>query len=135
MNLKKSTIDAIRNCKALQGKTVADICQTDAFLRNLSKYIQAQKDERDAAKKSIPSGCRLPAHVIDRIQAAGLLDSTTLFAKEYCKILNKESELKSAEREFIWQLGQQAYNLTIVNAVVKEHPELKDELLNTKSKS
>lgn len=133
--LKKETIEAIRSCKALQGKTVADICQTDDFLRNLAKYLNAQKEERDAAKKSIPSGCRLAAHVIDRIQAAGLMDSETLFAKEYCKILNKESALKSAEREFVFQLGQQAYNLTIVNFVVKEHPELKDELMNGKSKS
>lgn len=130
--LKKSTIDAIRNCKALQGKTVADICQTDAFLKNLKKYIKAQKEEREMAKNTIAKGFRLPAHVIDRIQVIGLMDSPTLFAKEYCKILNKESELASIEREYIWQLGQQAYNLTIVNAVVKEYPELKKELTNEK---
>lgn len=135
MKLTKEIIEKIRGCKALQGKAVADICQTDDFLRNLQKYIQAQKDEREAAKNAIPKGCRLPAHVIDRIQAAGLLDSPTLFAKEYCKILNRESELKSAEREYVWQVGQQAYNLTIVNAVIKEYPELKDVLLNTKKQS
>lgn len=135
--MKKETLEAIRNCKALQGQTIADICQTDEFLGILDKYMRVQLEERQAARNAILTpnrlNQRLPAHVIDKVEKLGLMNSPTRFANEWCKIINRESELSAKEREYVRQLGQQAFNLTVANFVIKENPELRSELYNTKN--
>lgn len=134
--MNKKTIEAIRNCKALQGKTIADICQTDEFLKILDKYMRVQVEERQAARSAIFNprlNQRLPAHVIDKVEELGLMSSPTRFANEWCRIINRESELSAKEREYIRQLGQQAFNLTVANFVIAENPELRDELYNAKN--
>lgn len=128
MKLTPDIISKIRQSKRLKGTTIAQVVMMDDYLRNLSVYIKQQREEREQARRSIPKGTRLPAHVIDKIEALGLLDSATSFATEYCNVLNKLSKLNSAEREYVFQLGQQAYNVTIVDILCKEFPELKKEL-------
>lgn len=132
--LTKEECDKIRNCKELKGKTIADVCQSDNFLKNLREYIRVQREERITARSLIQKGMRLQAHPIDKIMERGLMDDggATRFANEYCRILNRVSTLPANEREYILQLGAQAYNLTVVQAVTKQYPELKDKLSNNK---
>lgn len=131
--MKKETLQKIRSCKALQGKDVADIIATPRFLENLGAYWTAQKTDRDAIRKSYDAmrklggakGYRIPAHVIDDLAGMSVDD----LAVEYAKVVAGGSIRNHAERLYIRQIGQQAYNLTIAQIVVDEYPELANELL------
>lgn len=126
--MKRETKEKISKVKALQGKSIADVCEMPEFLDNLGKYMEAQKEDREAARQAISAGMRLQAHVIDHLIDYGIFDNPGVFAYAYIQCINGTSEFTSAEREYILQLGQQAYNLTIANFAVAEFPELKDEL-------
>lgn len=131
--MKKETLNKISNCKALRGMTVEDVIKTDRFLDNLAAYLTAQKEDRKAIRSSYAAmrkaggvrGYKLPAHVIDKFMDCTAED----FAAEYLKVLSKMSPRPMRERQYIAQLGRQAYNLTVVQFVVDEFPELADELL------
>lgn len=131
--MKKETLQKIRSCKALQGKDVADIIAMPRFLENLGAYWTAQKTDRDAIRKSYEAmrkmggakGYRIPAHVIDDLAGMSVAD----LAVEYAKVVAGGSTRNHAERLYIRQIGQQAYNLTIAQIVVDEYPELANELL------
>lgn len=137
--MKKETLKKIRSCKALQGKDVADIIAEPRFLENLGAYWTAQKTDRDAIRKSYNAmrkmgggvmGYKIPAHVIDDLAGMSVAD----MAVEYAKVVAGGSTRNHAERLYIRQIGQQAYNLTIAQIVIDEYPELANELL-PKSKS
>lgn len=131
--MKKETLQKIRSCNALQGKDVADIIAMPRFLENLGAYWTAQKTDRDAIRKSYEAmrkmggakGYRIPAHVIDDLSGMSVAD----LAVEYAKVVAGGSTRNHAERLYIRQIGQQAYNLTIAQIVVDEYPELANELL------
>ena len=131
--MKKETLQKIRSCKALQGKDVADIIAMPRFLENLGAYWTAQKTDREAIRKSYDAmrkmggakGYRIPAHVIDDLAGMSVAD----LAFEYAKVVAGGSTRNHAERLYIRQIGQQAYNLTIAQIVVDEYPELANELL------
>lgn len=131
--MKKETLQKIRSCKALQGKDVADIIAMPRFLENLGAYWTAQKTDRDAIRKLYEAmrkmggakGYRIPAHVIDDLAGMSVAD----LAFEYAKVVAGGSTRNHAERLYIRQIGQQAYNLTIAQIVVDEYPELANELL------
>lgn len=131
--MKKETLQKIRSCKALQGKDVADIIAMPRFLENLGAYWTAQKTDRDAIRKSYEAmrkmggakGYRIPAHVIDDLAGMSVSD----LAVEYAKVVAGGSTRNHAERLYIRQIGQQAYNLTVAQIVVDEYPELANELL------
>lgn len=123
----------VASCKALQGMTVEDVINTDRFRDNLAAYVNAQREDRNAIRKSYGAmkklggakGFKLPAHPIDRV-----IDLTTgEFRAEFIAVIGKSSNRSHAEREYIRQLGQQAYNLTVAQYVVEEYPELKDVLI------
>lgn len=131
--MKPETIKKIERCKVLQEMTVADLCATVRFRDNLATYMTAQRTDRKAVRASYEAmrklggakGYKLPAHPIDRV-----IDLTVeQFAAEYLAVLAKKSERPLAERQYIRQLGQQAYNLTVAQYVVDEYPELADELI------
>ena len=136
--IDKEILQKIKSCKALQEMTVAELCATVRFRENLAAYMIAQIEDRTVIRKSyktmrmlgMAKGFKIPAHQIDRV--ANL--SVGEFANEYLAILSKSSARPFAEREYIRQLGQQAYNLTVAQYVVDEYPELADELI-PKSKS
>ena len=136
--MKAETRKKVASCKALQEMTVADLCATVRFRDNLAAYMTAQRTDRDAIRKSYDAmrklggakGYKLPAHPIDRV--IGL--TVEQFAAEYLAVLGRTSKRPVAERQYIQQLGQQAYNLTVAQYVVDEYPELADELI-PKSKS
>ena len=131
--MKAETRNKIASCKALQEMTVADLCDTVRFRDNLAAYMTAQRTDRDAIRKSYDAmrklggakGYKLPAHPIDRV--IGL--TVEQFAAEYLAVLGRTSKRPVAERLYIQQLGQQAYNLTVAQYVVDEYPELADELI------
>lgn len=136
--MKPETRNKIASCKALQEMTVADLCATVRFRDNLAAYMTAQRTDRDAIRKSYDAmrklggeeGYKLPAHPIDRVINLSVED----FAVEYLAVIANVSKRPVAERRYIQQLGQQAYNLTVAQYVVDEYPELADELI-PKSKS
>lgn len=131
--MKAETRNKIASCKALQEMTVADLCATVRFRDNLAAYMTAQRTDRDAIRKSYDAmrklggakGYKLPAHPIDRVINMPVED----FAVEYLAVIANASKRPVAERRYIQQLGQQAYNLTVAQYVVEEYPELADELI------
>lgn len=129
----KDTQRKIESCKALQGMTVEDLVNNDRFRNNLAAYMAAQKEDRKQIRASYEAmrklggakGYKLPAHPIDRV-----IDLTAgEFAAEFLAVVAKKSERPVAERQYIQQLGMQAYNLTVAQYVVEEYPELADELI------
>ena len=129
--MDKTVNDAIRKCKALQGMTVEDVINSERYLDNLAAYIKAQRDDRKAIRASYMAmqkvggapGYKLPA--IDKTMDM----STPEFADEYKRIIAKTSALPAAQRAYIFQLGQQAYALTVAQIVSEEFPELRDKLI------
>lgn len=128
----KETIEKISRCKALQEATVEDIVKSERFRDNLAAYLTAQREDRKAIRSSYAAmrkaggakGYKLPAHVIDKFMDCSVEE----FANEYLKVLSKMSPRPMRERQYIGQLGRQAYNLTITQFVIDEFPELADEL-------
>lgn len=137
--MKKETLQKIRSCKALQGKTIFDVVALPRFVENLAAYWTAQKTDRDAIRKSYDAmrkmggakGYRIPAHPIDDLAGMSVDD----LAVEYAKVVAGGSTRNHAERLYIRQIGQQAYNLTVAQYVVEEYPELEPELFPKKSKA
>lgn len=137
--MKKGTLNKVRSCKALQGKDVADIIAMPRFRDNLAAYWTAQKTDRDAIRKSYDAmhklggvkGYKIPAHPIDDLAQLAVED----LAVEYAKVIAGGSKRCAAERKYIRQIGQQAYNLTIAQIVVEEYPELEHELIPQKSQT
>lgn len=123
--MEKDVIEKIRICKALQGKTIVDVCSMPQFMDNVSAYLAEQKELREVTLRAIPNGKRAASHVIDRIK----LDDVTGIIDEYVLILAKKSRKSASERLYIEQICQQAYNLTICQIVCKEFPELNDKLM------
>ena len=137
--MKKEILQKIRSCKALQGKTIFDVVELPRFVENLAAYWTEQKETRKTAIASYqamhklggPKGYKLPAHVIDKLVDLSVED----LAVEYAKVVAGGSTRNNAERLYIRQIGQQAYNLTVAQYVVEEYPELESELFPKKSKA
>lgn len=131
--MKKETLRKVIKCKALQGMTVQDVVNLERFRDNLAAYLTAQREDRKAIRASYEAmrkaggakGYKLPAHVIDKFMACSVED----FAKAFLDVLSRQSERPAREREYITQLGKQAYNLTVAQIVVEEFPETESELI------
>lgn len=135
--MDKEIINKIRQAKCMEGKTIEDVVNSDAFARNLSAYIKAQVDDRKAVlayavavrKKGLTM--KAPSHVIDDFLAKGFAD-VDVFREEFLRVAGKISNEPVRLREYIRQLGMQVYAVTVVDMVSEEFPELKNELLNIK---
>ena len=131
--MKEEILTKIQSCKALSGKTVEELIATERFRNNLAAYMQAQREDRKQIRASYEAmrkaggvkGYKLPAHPIDRVIDLSVDD----FAAEYMSVIAKISKRPHAERRYIQQLGQQAYNLTVAQMVVEEYPELEPVLI------
>lgn len=131
--MKKEILTKIQSCKALAGKTVEELIATERFRNNLAAYMKAQREDRKQIRASYEAmrkaggakGYKLPAHPIDRVIDLSVDD----FAAEYMSVIAKISKRPHAERRYIQQLGQQAYNLTVAQIVVEEYPELEPVLI------
>ena len=119
----------VAKCKALKGKTLEDIINTRAFLKNLTAYLKAQKEDRDNARQNYETikklggvkGMKLPAHPIDNIDL-----TPERFKQEYLQVFALTNPRPSSERKYIEQLGNQALRKTMADMVCKEFPELTD---------
>lgn len=128
--MDKQAQQKIASCKALQGKTVMDVCNMTEFKDNLAAYMKAQRDDRAAIRSSYEAmrklggakGFKLPAHAIDRV----IEMPVEQFAGAYMDCINGTCQRPAAEREYILQLGFQAYNKTVADFVLAEFPELKE---------
>lgn len=131
--MKKGVQNKIKSCKALRGKSVYDVIAMQRFVDNLAAYWTEQKETRKTAIASYqamrklggPKNYKLPAHPIDDLAAL----SVDELAIEFTKVLSGYSKRCHAERLYIKQIGQQAYNLTVAQLIVAEFPELEDELI------
>lgn len=131
--MDKETQRKIASCKALQGKTVADLVNDSRFLANLAGYLTEQRETRKTARASYAAmrkvggakGYKLPAHVCDHFVDMSAEQLAALFTETLVGCF----EGSFAERQYIKQLCMQAYNLTVAQYVVDEYPELKDILL------
>lgn len=131
--IDKGTQNKIDSCKALQGKTISDVVGMKRFTDNLAAYIKAQREDRKATRKmyddmlkaGIVGGKRVPAHPIDKTLGWSVAE----FTLEYLAAITGVSKQSHAVREYVRQLGQQAYNLTIAQIVCDEFPELAPALL------
>ena len=101
------------------------------FRDNLAAYLTAQREDRKAVRASYDAmrkmggakGYKLPSHPIDRV--IGM--SVEAFAAEFVAIVYRQSRLSAAERQYVFQLGRQAYNLTILQIVAEDFPEVGSE--------
>ena len=131
--MNKEILNKIRDCKALQNVTIEDLCKTDRFRDNLAAYMTAQREDRKAIRASYDAmrklggvkGYKIPAHPIDDLISMSVEE----FAREYLNVISKCSKRPAAERQYILQLGQQAYNLTVAQIVINEFPELESVLI------
>ena len=130
--IDQATKNKIASCKALQGKTVADIIGSERFGKNLAAYVTEQREARKAAvasynamRKAGAKGYKLPTHPIDKTLKLSVED----FAVEFAAVVTGASKRPAFERKYIEQLGKQAYNLTIAQIVCEEFPELEPALL------
>lgn len=131
--MEKEILTKIRTCKALQGKTIFDVVVMPRFIENLAAYWTAQKADRDAIRKSYQAmrkvggakGYKLPAHPLDALEIL----TTEELAIEYAKVVACGSTRNHAQRKYIRQIGQQAYNLTVAQYVIEEYPELEPVLI------
>jgi len=124
--MDKAIADKVRECKALQGKTVVDVIEMAEFKDNLAIYWAQQRESRKQVEKNYKMIAKqVPAHPIAQIMNFSVDD----MAFNYIQILMGKSLLPSSTRKYITQLCQQAYHLTIAQIICKEFPELEPELL------
>ena len=113
--------------------TVEDFINNARFRENLAGYLTEQRETRKTARASYAAmrkvggakGYKLPAHVCDRF-----IDMPVdQFAALFMDVIAKRYNGPFAERQYIQQLGMQAYNLTVAQYVVEEYPELEPVLM------
>lgn len=127
MNIPIKAKNKIKNCKALQGKTIFDVIKMDVYSTNLEAYIRCQREDREKAIasfkaiKKFNSTAKMPTHVIDHFKEWQTKD----FVYEYMRILTQKSGCTSNERRYILQICQQAYNKTVADIVIAEFPDMK----------
>lgn len=120
----------VAGCKALQGKSVGDILSSPEFLDALDHYFKAQVEDWRAMRLSFNTarklggakGMKIPSHALDKLVEW----PTARIVEEYTAILEGRCDLPAQQREYIGQIGMQAYNYTIGKIVVAEFPELEE---------
>lgn len=119
---------------ALKDKTVGDILNSDLFKTNIAAYLKAQREDRTKAKEYIRSMAKQvkfriwpKSHVIDRLDYL----TPDNFASYFAKVLEHRSSLPKSEREYIEQIGRQAFNKTIADFAIAERPELENEIYSS----
>ena len=110
--------------ECLREFTVYDVIMSEDFFAALTSRLDQQKALRKATFEAVRSRGkgRAFAHTVDKF-----LDSTTeQFRDDYLLVLNKTSKRSAAERLYIKQLGDLAYNDAVEKIAVAECPELEE---------
>ena len=98
--------------------TIADVLKTPAFYNNLKVVISDLENIR--RKAGMMADAPLKRHPIDRLQERGVFEPgqmTVLYANAMDK---KCREYSSSERQFILQVGGEAFNKTMKQFAAKE---------------
>ena len=126
--MKESELqEKLRQVDFLRDKTVMDVIFTDEFLSKLNALFEQQKSLRKEVQK-VWKG-RAPAHTVDKFMDY----SAEQMRDAYLLVLNKTSELPAAQRLYIKQLGNLAYNGVVKSEAIKQFPELKAYFHGSKS--
>lgn len=136
---KKEILKKIAGCKALQGKKVADVIAMPEFTESLAAYWKAQVEDWKAMRASFNAarklggarGMKVPAHPLDKLVDWPL----ERIVAEYGAIFEGSSTLPAQQRDYIEQLGTQAYNYTVGKIVIKEFPETEEFFFPKTNKS
>lgn len=124
--MDKKIAEKVKQCKALQGKSVIDVMDMREFQDNLAAYWTQQTQSRKQVEQNYQLICKkVPAHPIANLMQL----SVSQLMLEYVAVVNGTSVRNSSERLYIKQICLQAYSLTVAQIVCKEFPELESELL------
>lgn len=118
---EKQFFKSLSEIESLREHTVYDVIMSDGFLKHIGNRLEQQKQMRKAAMNAITKG-RLPAHTVDKF----LQHTSEEMRDEFLTVTAKTSKRSAAERKYIEQLGNLAYNDTIEEIAISEKPELKD---------
>lgn len=100
--------------------SIADVLKMRLFYDNAAAEIRDIWEKREKARKELKPGERLQAHPIDKLHAAGLLESGE-FVVTFAKIMDKrETRLSSMERGVIHTLGMTAFSNTMQKLIADE---------------
>ena len=115
----------------LKDKTMIDILSTPEFEKAIQECMEEQKNARNLYKKTVNELIKMGKYVprekrpeIDRIQELGLLDDPAAFTEEIVKVYFKKSNLPRSAREYIQELGQQAWNLAVSRIICAADAEM-----------
>ena len=108
--------------QCLRELTVYDVIMTEQFLKAITSRLEQQKALRRATLAAIKSG-RALSHTVDKFMA----HTPEQFRDDYLLVVSKTSPKSAAERKYILQLGDLAYNDAVEKLVLAECPELEEE--------
>lgn len=98
--------------------TIADVLKTPAFYNNLKVVISDLENTR--RKAGMMAGAPLKRHPIDRLQERGVFEPGQMKVL-YANAMDKQLQgYSSAERNFILQIGGEAFNKTMKRFVDQE---------------
>lgn len=106
--------------------TIADVLKTPAFYNNLKVVISDLENTR--RKAGMIADAPLKRHPIDRLQERGVFEPGQMAVLYATAMDNKLQGYSSSERNFILQVGNEAFNKTMKQLVEKEK---KDNETNT----
>lgn len=104
--------------KEVKDMTIADVLETPAFYNNLKVVISDLENTRRNA--GISANAPLKRHPIDHLQERGVFEPGQM-AVLYATAMDKKLQgYSSSERQFILQVGGEAFNKTMKQLVDKE---------------
>lgn len=122
---EKQFFQKLSEVECLREHSVFDVIMSEIYLRKIDSRLGQQKQLRQETLRLIEKEqkLRLPAHTVDRF----LKHTAEEFRDEYISVLAKTSKRSAAERKYIEQLGNLAYNDAVEEMACEECPELKEE--------
>ena len=131
MKKRKNLTPNEKIAAVLGGRSIYDICKLGGFRSNLEAYVKVQREDRQVVREQeakLGGGkYHAPAHAIDKT-----LDwSLDEWEEQAIKVFYKASDLPKSVRDYVYQLGKQAYNVTCANLVINQFPEMRRYFFGT----
>lgn len=118
----------------LDGKNVYDVLQMPEYYKNLERIVNEQVETRTNALSAInemrKKGKKIQAnrHVIDRIFEMGLFHDIGELIVDIAAVFNKQSSYPVEVRQYLYQLGKLAYDITTESFILEANPDMKQLL-------
>lgn len=118
----------------LDGKTVYDVLQMPEYYTNVERIVNEQIETRTNALSTInemrkkDKKIQARRHVIDRIFEMGLFHDIGEFIVDIAGVFSKQSSYLVEVRQYIYQLGKLAYDITTESFILEVNPEMKQLL-------